>query len=145
MKYMLMMNGPKNGWEQFASLPKQDQQRHVGFMRDFAKRLKESGELVSAEGLAFPSEAKRVRAGSQGEPITDGVFPESKEFLAGYWIIDVDSPERAYAIAAEASAAPGPGGAPINMWIEVRQVMDSAPGAHAAGARGRSPAFSRFR
>ena len=60
-------------------------------------------------------------------PITDGVFPESKEFLAGYWIVDVDSPERAYQIAAEASAAPGKGGAPLNMPIEVREVMSAPP------------------
>ena len=59
-------------------------------------------------------------------PVTDGPFAEAKEFLAGYWLVDVDSPERAYAIAARASAAPGPGGAPLNMPIEVRQVM-SAP------------------
>ena len=59
--------------------------------------------------------------------ITDGVFPESKEFLVGYWIVDVDSPERAYAIAAEASAAPGKGGVPMNMSIEVRQVMSGPP------------------
>jgi hypothetical protein len=55
------------------------------------------------------------------------VFPEAKEFLAGYWIVDVDRPERAYAIAAQASAAPGPGGKPLNMPIEVRQVMMSVP------------------
>jgi hypothetical protein len=127
MKYILMMNGPRDGWEKFATLPKKDLQAHVAFMRAFATKLGQSGELVSTEGLAFPHEAKRVRAGNNGEVITDGVFPESKEFLAGYWIVDVDSPERACAIAAEASAAPGPGGAPINMWIEVRQVMSSAP------------------
>jgi hypothetical protein len=73
--------------------------------------------------LAGPDQAKRVRAGDDGKPITDGVFPESKEFLVGYWIIDVDSPERAYQLAAEASAAPGIGGKPLNMPIEVRQVM----------------------
>ena len=56
--------------------------------------------------------------------VTDGPF---KAFLAGYWIVDVDSPERAYASAAEASAAPGPGGAPINMAIEVREVMSGPP------------------
>ena len=60
-------------------------------------------------------------------PITDGVFPEAKEFLAGYWIVDVESPEQAYAIAARASAAPGPGGPPMNMPIEVRQVMSGPP------------------
>jgi hypothetical protein len=64
-----------------------------------------------------------VRAGKDGEPITDGVFPESKEFLAGYWMIDVESAERAYAIAARVSAVPGPGGIPSNMPIEVRQLM----------------------
>ena len=58
---------------------------------------------------------------------TDGVFPESKEYLAGYWIIDVESPERAYQFAAEASDAPGPAGAPFNMPIEVRQVMSGPP------------------
>ena len=68
-----------------------------------------------------------MRAGDDGKPITDGVFPESKEFLVGYWIVDVDSPERAYQIAAEASAAPGIGGKPLNMAIEVRQVMSAPP------------------
>ena len=58
-----------------------------------------------------------------GRRLTDGVFPESKEFLAGFWIIDVDSPERAYELAAKASAAPGPGGAPLNMPIELRPIM----------------------
>ena len=67
-----------------------------------------------------------MRAGKDGAPITDGVFPEAKEFLAGYWIVDVESPERAYEIAARASAAPGTGGAPLNMAIEVRQVMSGA-------------------
>jgi hypothetical protein len=51
------------------------------------------------------------------------VFPESKEFLAGYWVVDVETPKRAYVIAARASAAPGPGGVPLNMPIEVRPVM----------------------
>ena len=82
---------------------------------------------MGAEGLAGPDQAKLVRAGKDGRPVTDGVFPEAKEFLAGFWIVDVDTPERAYEIAAEASAAPGPGGAPLNMAIEVRQVMSGPP------------------
>ena len=81
----------------------------------------------AAEGLAWPDQAKLVRAGPDGTPIADGVFPESKEFLIGYWIIDVESPERAYQVAAQASAAPGPGGAPLNMPIEVRQIMSGPP------------------
>jgi hypothetical protein len=74
------------------------------------------------------SEAKLVRAGKSGAPeVTDGPFAEAKEFLAGYWIVDVETPERAYAIAGKASAAPGPGGKPINMPIEVREVMSAPP------------------
>jgi hypothetical protein len=91
------------------------------------KKLRESGEFVVAEGLTGPDQARLVRAGKDGAPITDGVFPESKEFLAGYWIVDVDSPARAYQIAAEASTAPGPGGTPLNMAIEVREVMSGPP------------------
>ena len=127
MKYILMMNCPKNGYEQFGAWPKKDIQAHLAFMHSFNRQLRESGELVSAEGLASPMEAKLVRAGKDGQPVTDGVFPESKEFLAGYWIVDVESPERAYALAAQVSAAPGPGGTPFNMGLEVRQVMSGPP------------------
>ena len=126
MKYILMMNTMKAG-EGVPNWPKKDLQAHVAFMRSFAKELRESGELVSAEGLSFPDQAKVVRAGEDGMPITDGVFPEGKEFLAGYWIVNVDTPERAYAISARASAAPGPGGVPLNMPIEVRPVLSEPP------------------
>ncbi|HWU90898.1 MAG TPA: YciI family protein [Kofleriaceae bacterium] len=127
MKYMLMMHTPSGGPYQIASWPKQDIQAHIAFMKGFVRKLREAGELVAAEGLAGPDQARRVRAGKDGTPITDGVFAETKEFLAGYWIVDVDRTERAYEIAAEASAAPGPGGAPLNMAIEVRQVMSGPP------------------
>jgi hypothetical protein len=126
MKYILMMNTMRAG-HGVPDWPKKDFQTHIAFMKTFSKELRESGELVSAEGLSFPDQAKVVRAGKDGAPITDGVFPESKEFLAGYWIVDVDGPERAYALAARASAAPGPGGAPLNMPIEVRPVMSGPP------------------
>lgn len=129
MKYILMMITSKAnmGCDPIGTWPKKDIQAHIAFMTGFNKELRASGEFVSAEGLAGPEQAKVVRAGKDGAPITDGVFPESKEFLAGYWIVDVESPERAYAIAARASAAPGPGGAPLNMAIEVRQVMSGPP------------------
>jgi len=126
MKYILMMNTMKAG-HGVPTWPKKDLQTHIAFMMSFNKELRESGELVSAEGLAFPDQARLVRAGKDGIPITDGVFPEGKEFLAGYWIVDVDRPERAYEIAARASAAPGPGGQPLNMAIEVREVMSAPP------------------
>ncbi len=127
MKYMLMMNTPGGGPYQIASWPEQDIKAHIAFMKNFNKKLSAAGELVGAEGLSGADQAKVVRAGANGEPITDGVFPESKEFLAGYWIVDVETPERAYAIAAEASASPGPGGQPLNLSIEVRQVMTGPP------------------
>jgi hypothetical protein len=127
MKYILMMSGTKAGWDTFNKWPKKDIQAHIAFMQTFTKALGDSGELVAAEGLAGPDQAKLVRAGKDGAPVTDGVFPESKEFLAGWWIVDVESAERAYEIAAGASAAPGPGGAPMNMPIEVRQVMSGPP------------------
>jgi hypothetical protein len=127
MKYMLMMNVPNGGPYQISDWAQKDIQAHIGFMIALNKQLGERGELVGAEGLAGPDQAKLVRAGKDATPITDGVFPEAKEFLAGYWIVDVDSPERAYQIAAQASAAPGPGGTPLNMAIEVRQVMAGPP------------------
>jgi hypothetical protein len=126
MKYILMMNTMRAG-QGVPNWPGKDLQAHIAFMKNLDKDLRESGELVSAEGLSFPDQAKLVRAGKDGAPITDGVFPESKEFLAGFWIIDVDNPERAYAIAAKVSVAPGPGGAPLNMPIEVRPIMSGPP------------------
>jgi len=126
MKYMLMMNTMSAG-AGVPPWPKADLQAHIAFMHSVNRDLREAGEWVFAEGLSFPDQARQVRAGRSGVPITDGVFPESKEFLAGFWIVDVDSAERAWAIAARISAAPGPGGAPLNMPIEVRPIMSGPP------------------
>ncbi|MDC0740557.1 YciI family protein [Polyangium mundeleinium] len=127
MKYLLMMHTPSGGPYQVMSWPQKDLKAHIDFMRSFAQKLTASGELLAAEGLAGPDQAKLVRAGKDGRPVTDGVFPEAKEFLAGYWFVDVASPERAYEIAAQASVAPGLGGAPLYLGIEVRQVMAAPP------------------
>jgi hypothetical protein len=127
VKYILMMSHKKSQTEGIMSWPETDIKAHIAYMIGLNKDLGASGELVSAEGLAFPDQAVLVRAGKDGTPVTDGVFPETKEFLAGYWIVEVDQPERAYAIAAKASAAPGTGGAPLNMAIEVRQIMSGPP------------------
>ena len=129
MKFMLMMNSPRGGGDWgIANWPAEDFKAHINFMKRFGKELSEAGELVGAEGLAPPGQARLVRAGKGGAPeVTDGPFPEAKEFLAGYWIVDVESAERAYALAARASAAPGPKGVPLNMSIEVREVMSGPP------------------
>jgi len=123
MKYILMMNIPKAGYGVFGAWSQKDIEANIKFVKGINKVLSESGEFVGAECLALPHQAKVVRAGKDGIPITDGVFPEAKEFLAGYLIVDVESAKRADEIAAIWSAAPGPGGLPLNMPIEVRQVM----------------------
>ena len=127
MKYILMMSATKEVFEWFAGWSKEDLQANFAFMRAFSQELKDSGVFVATEGLAWPDQARMVRAGKDGEPITDGVFPESKEFLAGYWIVDVESPEQAYRIAARASMAPAPAGTEGTMPIEVRQIMSRPP------------------
>lgn len=125
MKYMLLMSSTARGVEGYRAWSESDIGRHFAELTRINASLKETGEFVATEGLAFPTEAKRVVASSPGLPQTDGVFPESKEFLLGYWIIDVDTPERAFQIASEISAAPGPGGVPTQMPIEVRRIMSS--------------------
>jgi hypothetical protein len=129
MKYMMIMNTPRDGYTQYMNWPKRILEANTAFMETFTKKLAAAGELVGAHGLASPDQAKLVRAGKDGKPITDGVFAESREFLAGYWIIDVDSPERALEIAAEASTAPGAtvigaDGKPVeHLWIELRGIL----------------------
>jgi hypothetical protein len=129
MKFILMMNAPRGtGDYQIFNWPAEDLGAHIAFMKRLNQELRDEGAWVGAEGLAPPGQARIVRAGNGDAPeVTDGPFAESKEFLAGYWIIDVETPAQAYAIAARASAAPGPGGKPLNMAIEVREIMSGPP------------------
>jgi hypothetical protein len=121
VKYILLMSGTKAGVDGYHKWSKQDVEAHMGVLQKISRELTETGEFVATQGLAEPKEAKVVRGEKNGMPVTDGVFPEAKEFLLGYWIVDVATPERAYAIAGKISAAAGPGGVPTNMPIEVRQ------------------------
>jgi hypothetical protein len=121
MKYILLMSGTSAGVERYQAWSKQDIEAHMAVLHRIDADLTASGEFVATQGLAQPSEAKVVRGEKDGVPVTDGIFPESKEFLLGYWIVDVTNAERAYAIAGQISAAPGLGGKPTNMPIEVRQ------------------------
>jgi hypothetical protein len=125
MKFMLMMHAPRgDGDYQINRWKPEDLQAHIRFMKDLNRGLRDAGELVGAEGLAPPGQARIVRSkGAEAPEVTDGPFAESKEFLVGYWIVDVEDAARAYAIAAKASTAPGPGGKPLGIPIEVRQVM----------------------
>jgi hypothetical protein len=130
MKFMLMMNAPQGtGDWAVQRWQADDLKAHIGFMKRLNQELTAEGVLVSCEGLAPPGQARVVRAGRLGAApeVTDGPFAESKEFLAGYWIVHVDSAEQAYAIAARVSAAPGPGGKPLFIAVEVREVMSAPP------------------
>jgi len=124
MKFMLMMHAKrgKGDWD-VASWAPAELKAHIDFMIRLDEDLARSGELKGAEGLTPPGEARLVRGTPGGAPaVTDGPFPEAKEFLAGFWIVEVKSAQRAYEIAAKASCAPGPGGKPLFIPIEVRQV-----------------------
>ena len=125
MRYLLMMHTPRGTGEyQHLSWSPDKWQAHLDYLHRLNADLTATGELVGIEALTSPGQAKLVRAGGEGMAAqTDGPFPETKEFLAGFWIIDVERPERAYEIAAIASAAPGSDGSPLRMPIEVRQVM----------------------
>jgi hypothetical protein len=120
MKYILLMSGTKAGVDTYRAWSKKDIDAHMAVLTGLNRELSESGEFVATQGLAAPHEAKLVHGVKDGMPVTDGVFPEAKEFLLGYWIVDVATPDRAYEIAGRISAAPGPGAAPTNMPIDVR-------------------------
>jgi hypothetical protein len=122
MKYILLMASTKAGVDRYRAWTKKDIDTHMAGLKSLAQALRESGEFTGDQGLTGPDEAVVVLGQKNDMPVTDGIFPESKEFLLGYWIVDVATPERAYAIAARLSTVPGPGGAPTNMPVEVRQL-----------------------
>jgi hypothetical protein len=129
MRFMLLQNygEVESGCPPMSEWTPGDIKAHIAFQQALNAELAGRGELVDAQGLAGPELAKFVVWDGTGAPvITDGPFPESKELLAGYRLVDVDTAERAIEIAARASAAPGMNGEPIRQPIEVRQVL-SAP------------------
>jgi hypothetical protein len=99
---------------------------HVQYMRDFAARLEGTGEYVDSQALS--PEGTFVRSGGEGRPpVTDGPFAETKDLIAGWMVIDVETYERAVELAGELSAAPGPDGKPIHEWLELRPFLTHAP------------------
>jgi hypothetical protein len=129
MRFMLLQNygEVESGCAPITEWTPDDIRAHIDFQHALNAELMAMGELVDAQGLAGPDQAKFVVSDGLGAPvITDGPFPESKELLAGYRIVDVESIERAIEIAAQLSAAPGPDGVPIRQAIELRQVMSIA-------------------
>jgi hypothetical protein len=129
MRFMLLQNygEVESGCAPMTEWDPADVHAHIEFQNVLNRELAESGELVDAQGLSGPDRAKFVVwDGARAPVVTDGPYPESKELLAGYRMIDVETLDRALEIAAKASAAPGPNGVPIQQPIEVREVL-SAP------------------
>lgn len=122
MKYMLMMHVAHDEGNEVLNWAPQDIKNMIEFEHAFDRELEENGEMVFNAGLSWPDQARIVRYDGGAAAVTDGPFPHAKEFLIGFWIVDCDSDERAYAIAAKASSSPGPGGAPMCIPIEVRPV-----------------------
>lgn len=99
---------------------------HMQFMDDFEERLKESGEFVDSQALS--PEGTWVRYDGEGRPpVTDGPFAETKDLIAGWMMIDVDSYERAVELAGELSSEPGAGGQPMGEWLELRPLFIPPP------------------
>ena len=95
---------------------------HIQYMEDFAASLRDTGEYVDSQALS--PEGTFVRYDGEGRPpVTDGPFAETKDLIAGWMVIDVDTYERALELAGELSAAPGPGGQPIHEWLQVRPFL----------------------
>lgn len=121
MKYMLIMQATAKD-ATIGHWPHEAIVAHVEFMKDLNENYFQPGEFLDAQGLAPPSAVRVIRADDDGEPIvTDGPFPESKEFLAGWWLLESDE-ARAHEIAAYISAAPGPDGKPLNFDILLHPV-----------------------
>ena len=99
---------------------------HVQYMRDFAARLVGTGEYVDDQALS--PKGTFVRYGGEGRsPVTDGPFAETKDLIAGWMVIDVETYERALELAGELSAVPGAGGKPIHEWLELRPFYGTTP------------------
>ena len=127
MKFMLMMHVGRDDGREVLDWAPQDIENMIEFQRAFDRELEENGEMVFNAGLSWPDEARIVRFDGESPVVTDGPFPEGKEFLIGFWVVECDSKERAYAIAAKASSSPGPGGAPTGTPIEVRPLAGPPP------------------
>jgi len=131
MKYLLLKHyrggpAPAVDWVPMDRWTPEEVDAHVQYMRDFATRLEETGEFVDGQALAPEGAFVRYDGGGR-PPVTDGPFAETKDLIAGWMVIDVESWDRAVQLAGELSAAPGAGGEPIHEWLEVRPFLTEAP------------------
>ena len=127
MRFMLMMHVGQDDGREVLEWAQEDIAKMIEFQRAFDRELEENGEMVFNAGLAWPDQARIVTYADGTPVVSDGPFPPGREFLIGFWVVECDSEERAYAIAAKASSSPGPGGAPTGVPIEVRPLAGPPP------------------
>ncbi|MEU2564611.1 YciI family protein [Streptomyces longispororuber] len=136
MKYLVMVQGAQADYdamsgkasERSPAWSEKELQAMFAFMTAVNDDLAESGELVDSQGLAEPAKARLVARGEDGRPVvTDGPYGETKEVLAGYWLLECESLERVTEIAARIAACPCPEGAP-NPPVVIRPVQEADGG-----------------
>ncbi|WP_235921736.1 YciI family protein [Lentzea tibetensis] len=120
---LITYGGNQEDWEGLAAWTDEDMLRMIKYMRDLNDELAASGELLQSEGLSGPARAFVVTADGDQPIVKDGPYAESKEVIAGYWVVDVESEARLLEIARKCSATPGPGGRILNQPVEVHPIM----------------------
>jgi hypothetical protein len=131
-KYLLLKHY-RGGPEPHLPVPPMDQwapedvEAHIAFQRHVIELLEENGEYVDAQALTAARTWVRYGGPDAAPVTTDGPLPETSDLVAGWFMIDVESHERAVEVAAYVSSEPGPGGEPVYEWLEVREVMSDAP------------------
>ena len=133
MKYMILIYGSQQDYDAMAGKPEpgrpgwtQEQFAAMGeFMEAFNQELAESGELVETRGLTAPVHTRRLQLRAGVPVVTDGPYPESEEVLAGYWIVECDSFDRATQIAGRLAETPGPDHVRAHALVDVRPVAES--------------------
>jgi len=133
MKYMILMYGSQQDYDGMAGQAASGQPAWSGadfaamgaFMESFGKDLAESGELVDAQGLTAPVHTRRIRLRGGVPVMTDGPYAETEEVLAGYWLVECESFDRATEIAARLTSCPGPDHVRERAWVDVRPVAES--------------------
>jgi hypothetical protein len=124
MKYMILVNASQQDYDEMARWSPADFAAMGQFMEQFSKELTESGELVDTCGLTSPAQARRIQGRGSEAVITDGPYAETQEVLAGYWIVECESFDRATEIAARLTRTPGPGNAERG-YADVRPIAGS--------------------
>jgi hypothetical protein len=124
MKYMILVNASQRDYDDMARWSPADFAAMGQFMEQFSRELTESGELVDTHGLTSPAHARRVQGRGTQAVVTDGPYAETQEVLAGYWIVECESFDRATEIAARLTQTPGPGNAD-RAYVDVRPIADS--------------------